>query len=251
MPLAEGIREGAPQGTRERILVLLRRHGRLTAPQLADLLHLTSVGVRRHLGLLERDGLVTAETCKPKRGRPAALYRLTDAGLEKFPRHYDEVAREALAFLKRQDAAVLSQFLAWRNERLAASYARRVEGATLAERTKALAEVLSEQGYMAEVEPDPAGDGLRLCQHNCTVEHLAAELPDLCASEAKLFERLLGSPVQREATIVEGAVRCVTRVHPEPRKPTPTTKSMTSTSKESRKRRVAPAPTPTAARSEA
>ncbi len=202
--------EAGRGGTRERILVLLRRHGRLSAPQLADLLELTPVGVRRHLTLLERDGLVTARVEKPKRGRPAAVYRLTDAGLETFPRHYDEVASEALAFLKRQDASVLSQFLAWRNERLAASYVKRVDGATLAERARALADVLSEQGYMAEVESTPGG--LRLCQHNCTVEHLATELPDLCASEAELFERLLGTPVEREATIVQGGVRCVTRV---------------------------------------
>jgi predicted ArsR family transcriptional regulator len=198
-------------GTRERILVLLRRHGRLSAPKLADLLDRTAVGVRRHLLLLERDGLVTAELSKPKRGRPTAVYRLTDAGLERFPRRYDEVALEALAFLKRQDPSVLSQFLAWRNERLAANYADRVEGATLAERARALADVLSEQGFMAEVEPTP--EGLRLCQHNCTVEHLATELPDICTSEAKLFERLLGTPVEREATIVDGGVRCVTQVH--------------------------------------
>ncbi|HEV8424578.1 MAG TPA: HTH domain-containing protein [Actinomycetes bacterium] len=197
-------------GTRDRILVLLRRHGRLSAPRLAELLQLTSVGVRRHLALLERDGLVVSATEKPKRGRPTAVYRLTDAGLETFPRHYDEVASEALAFLKDRDAATLAQFLAWRNERLAASYAGRVVGATLAERTDALAEVLNEQGFMAEVEP--AEGGLRLCQHNCTVEHLATELPDLCASEAELFERLLKTPVEREMTIVEGAVRCVTRI---------------------------------------
>jgi predicted ArsR family transcriptional regulator len=197
-------------GTRDRILVLLRRHGRLSAPGLAELLQLTSVGVRRHLALLERDGLVVSATEKPKRGRPTAVYRLTDAGLETFPRHYDEVAREALAFLKDRDAATLAQFLAWRNERLAASYAGRVDGATLAERTDALAEVLNEQGFMAEVEP--AEGILRLCQHNCTVEHLATELPDLCASEAELFERLLKAPVERESTIVDGAVRCVTRI---------------------------------------
>ena len=202
-------------GTRERILVLLRRHGRLSAPRLAELLQLTSVGVRRHLALLERDGLVGSSTEKPRRGRPTAVYRLTDAGLETFPRHYDEVAREALAFLKDRDAAALSQFLAWRNERLAASYAGRVEGATLAERTDALAEVLNEQGFMAEVEP--ADGGLRLCQHNCTVEHLATELPDLCASEAELFERLLGTRVERETTIVDGAARCETRIDLGPR----------------------------------
>jgi predicted ArsR family transcriptional regulator len=208
--------------TRERILLLLRRHGRLSAPRLAELLNINSVGVRRHLGLLERDGLVESTVGKPSRGRPAAIYRLTDAGLERFPRHYDEVAREALAFLKDHDAAALSQFLAWRNERLAASYAGRVDGATLAERTDALAEVLSEQGFMAEVESAPGG--LRLCQHNCTVEHLAAELPDLCTSEAELFERLLGTRVEREATVVDGAVRCVTRINLGRTIPSPTRK---------------------------
>jgi predicted ArsR family transcriptional regulator len=219
-------------GTRERILVLLRRHGRLSAPRLAELLQLTSVGVRRHLALLERDGLVGSTIEKPKRGRPTAVYRLTDAGLETFPRHYDEVAREALAFLKGRDAAILSQFLAWRNERLAASYAGRVDGATLAERTDALAEVLNEQGFMAEVEP---GDGgLRLCQHNCTVEHLATELPDLCTSEAALFERLLGTRVQREATIVDGAVRCVTRIPLGTRGKRPPTRTVPSPDKAAR-----------------
>ena len=212
--------------TRERILLLLRRHGRLSAPRLAELLNINSVGVRRHLGLLERDGLVESTVGKPSRGRPAAIYRLTDAGLERFPRHYDEVAREALAFLKDHDAAALSQFLAWRNERLAASYAGRVDGATLAERADALAEVLSEQGFMAEVESAPGG--LRLCQHNCTVEHLAAELPDLCTSEAELFERLLGTRVEREATVVDGAVRCVTRINLGRTIPSPTRKATRS-----------------------
>jgi predicted ArsR family transcriptional regulator len=230
-------------GTRERILVLLRRHGRLSAPRLADLLELTPVGVRRHLALLERDGLVTARIEKPKRGRPTAVYRLTDAGLETFPRHYDELAREALAFVKGHDASLLSQFLAWRNERLAASYAKRVDGATVAERAEALADVLSEQGFMAEVEPVPGG--LRLCQHNCTVEHLATEVPDLCASEAKLFERLLGSPVEREATIVQGNLRCVTHVQMDGRGKDTTGGQLRS------KRRTTPSPTHMPARSEA
>jgi predicted ArsR family transcriptional regulator len=236
--------EEGRRGTREEILVLLRRRGRLSAPQLADLLGLTPVGVRRHLALLERDGLVSAAVSKPKRGRPTAVYRLTDAGLETFPRHYDEVALQALSFLKGQDASVLSQFLAWRNERLAASYAKHVDGATLAERARALADVLSEQGFMAEVEPTP--EGLRLCQHNCTVEHLATELPDLCASEAKLFERLLGTPVEREATIVQGGVRCVTQVHLDERTEKPRSKQ-----RRSKRRNASTSPNQMAARSEA
>jgi AcrR family transcriptional regulator len=80
----------------------------------------------------------------------------------------------------------------------------------VAARLVELADALTEHGFMAEVESGP--DGLRLCQHNCTVEHIAAEYPGVCVSEAELFERLLGTTVVREATIVDGAVRCVTHV---------------------------------------
>jgi predicted ArsR family transcriptional regulator len=200
-------------GTRERILVTLRRHGGRTAPQLARELGLSAVGVRRHLTAMERDGLVTAGTAEPRSrtsGRPASVYRLTDAGLERFPRRYDQLAHEALSFLGADDGANLRRFLAWRNDRLAAGYGDRIMGDTAAERAHALAEALNEQGFMADVEP--AADGLRICQHNCTVEHIATEHPEVCASEAELFERLLGTPVVRETTIVDGDVRCVTRV---------------------------------------
>src|SRR4029450_9957402 len=114
--------------TRERILLLLRRHGRATAPQLARQLDLSVVGIRRHLPVLERDGLVEATVEKPARGRPTAVYRLTDAGLETFPRHYDELAVEALSFLQGGDGRALHAFLAWRNEQLAARYSPPLSG---------------------------------------------------------------------------------------------------------------------------
>lgn len=207
-------REPRRGATRDRIVVLLRRHGQLSASELAALVGVTRVAVRRHLGVLEQQGLVTRVRRAPGRGRPSLGYVLTDAGLESFPRHYDEVASEALSFLKSRDGAGLDAFLSWRNERLATEYAGRVRGATVEERANSLAELLSDQGFMAEVER--ADDGLRLCQHNCTVEHLASALPDLCASETELFERLLGAPVHRESTVVAGALRCVTRVEPRP-----------------------------------
>jgi predicted ArsR family transcriptional regulator len=241
------------RSTRGQIMVFLRRRGRLSASQLAGLLGMTTVGVRRHLVLLERDGLVTATTEKPKRGRPTAVYRLTDAGLETFPRHYDEIASEALTFLKGEDVGAFRRFLARRNERLAASFATHVEGATVEERAAALAEVLTQQGYMAEVEQTP--EGLQLCQHNCTVEHLAAELPDLCASETKLFEQLLGAPVRREATIARGGVRCVTQVdQPAGRAgslPRASTGNSTTETSPTSLDAATAAPAPTAARSQA
>lgn len=192
--------------TRERILLLLRRHGPLSATQLAKHLDLSPVGIRRHLTTLSRDGLVDWDVRKRPRGRPTAVYHLTDAGHETFPRHYDELSQEAITFLGRGDGSALRAFLAWRNERLAAAYHDRFSAGTVEERARELAAALNEQGFMAEVEATP--EGVRICQYNCTVEHVAAQHHDVCRSETALFERLLGTNVIRESTVVSGGNRC-------------------------------------------
>ncbi len=198
---------------------LLHRRGPRTASQLAAALGVTAVAVRRHVAALERDRLVeAAPSDRGTGGRPAVTYRLTDAGQETFPRHYDRIAHEALSFLG--DGQALQRFLAWRNEHLTRRYADRVHGESPEERVHALAEALDDDGFMAEVET--AEDGLRLCQHNCTVEHVATAHPDVCASETELFSRLLGAPVVRKQTIADGAVRCETHL--------PTTPASTASS---------------------
>ena len=44
--------------TRQEILDLLRRRGQMTAAELSESLGIGAVGVRQHIALLERDGLV-------------------------------------------------------------------------------------------------------------------------------------------------------------------------------------------------
>lgn len=200
-----------PIATRERIVVLLRQHTQLSAKELALELGVHAVGIRRHLVALEREGLVRFDLEHRPRGRPRAQWRLTDAALQHLPRRYEEVAREAMAFLKGQDGQLLGSFLQWRNDRLAVGYATAVSGSTVTERTQSLALALNEQGFMTQVEEQHDGTVL-LCQHHCVVEHVASDLPDLCASETALFERLLGFPVRREETLVSGGRRCVTHI---------------------------------------
>src|SRR5262249_36047125 len=54
--------------------------------------------------------------------------------------------------------------------------------------------------------------GDQLCQHHCPVAHVAAEFPQLCEAETEAFGRLLGTPVQRLATIAHGDGICTTHV---------------------------------------
>ena len=56
------------------------------------------------------------------------------------------------------------------------------------------------------------GAGVQLCQHHCPVAHVAAEFPQLCEAETAAFAELLGTHVQRLATIAHGDAVCTTHV---------------------------------------
>ena len=65
--------------TRQEILALLRRRGEMTATELSERLGIGAVGVRQHMALLERDGLVHTAAVRRGVGRPSHLYALTPA----------------------------------------------------------------------------------------------------------------------------------------------------------------------------
>ena len=79
-----------------------------------------------------------------------------------------------------------------------------------AERAKALATALTREGYAASTRQVGAGE--QLCQHHCPVAHVAAEFPQLCEVETAAFADLLGTHVQRLATIARGDAACTTHV---------------------------------------
>jgi predicted ArsR family transcriptional regulator len=96
-------------------------------------------------------------------------------------------------------------------------------------RPAALAAALSADGYAASAEQ--AGAGVQVCQHHCPVAHVAADFPQLCEAETEAFGRLLGTHVQRLATIAHGDGVCTTHIplHPQaPAAPAQTTMEATS-----------------------
>jgi predicted ArsR family transcriptional regulator len=52
--------------------------------------------------------------------------------------------------------------------------------------------------------------GEQLCQHHCPVQHVAERFPQLCEAETQVFAELLGTHVQRLATIAHGDGVCTT-----------------------------------------
>ena len=72
-----------------------------------------------------------------------------------------------------------------------------------------LALVFSDEGYAASVRQLPVV-GEQLCQQHCPVSHVAHEFPQLCEAETEAISRVLGTHVQRLATIAHGDGVCTT-----------------------------------------
>jgi len=237
---------GSERGTRAQIARLILENGPVTAAGLSTRLNLTPAAVRRHLDNLLADGMIETRSARRPasrgRGRPAKLFAITDVGRSAFEHAYDDLATGALRFLAEvAGPAAVAEFAYRQVADLENRYRPVVDAAAPGERVSALAEALSADGYAASASRVPAtttqstgnspatgnppgtraavtgahaaaASGEQLCQHHCPVAHVAAEFPQLCEAETEAFARLLGTPVQRLATIAHGDGICTTHV---------------------------------------
>ncbi|PUA79985.1 helix-turn-helix transcriptional regulator [Nocardioides currus] len=211
------VRAGGPPDTdaptRDRVARSILENGPSTAAALADRLDLTPAAVRRHLDHLADSGTVEARDQKVYgsrgRGRPAKVFALTDAGRDAFDQQYDDLAVQALRFLAETggDDAVM-EFARRRVAFVERDYASITEQDPSLSPAEALARVFTAEGYAASVRDLPIGD--QLCQQHCPVSHVAHEFPQLCEAETEAIGRVLGTHVQRLATIAHGDGVCTT-----------------------------------------
>jgi predicted ArsR family transcriptional regulator len=108
----------------------------------------------------------------------------------------------------------VARFAAERYDGVVRRYAPQLTATDPEERAAQLAGLLTGDGYASSVRPvaGPLIPTVQLCQGHCPVQHVAEEFPELCEAEARAFSELLGTHVQRLATIASGAHACVTNV---------------------------------------
>ncbi|WP_407650846.1 helix-turn-helix transcriptional regulator [Actinoplanes lobatus] len=217
---------GATDGrTRDRVAQLLLKRGAATAAELGAALSLSPAAIRKHLDAMLADHLVETREVRSNgprgRGRPAKAFALTVAAREDLnPHHYDGIASAALRWIAQHHgpeavSAFAAAQVAALEERCQTAL-RSADGDPIT-RAEALAEVLTAEGYAASATTIASGG--QLCQHSCPVAHVAAEFPQLCDAETEVISRLIGTHVQRLATIAHGDGVCTThipthRVHP-------------------------------------
>jgi predicted ArsR family transcriptional regulator len=210
-----------PDGhTRRAIVHLLLESGTITAGEIGDRLGLSAAGVRRHLDALidagDAESAAAAAWQQAGRGRPAKRFRLTQAGRAKLDHAYDDLA-----------AAAMRQLREIGGEDAVRTFARRrIDGilggvapadspsnADVEAAADRVAGALSKAGYVATTTRVGGPiHGVQICQHHCPVSHVAEEFPELCEAEQEAMAEVLGTHVQRLATIVNGNCACTTHV---------------------------------------
>ena len=204
--------------TRREIVRLLMESGSITAAEIGVKLGISAAGVRRHLDALVDGGDAESQPAAAwqhvGRGRPAKRYRLTAAGRAKLEHAYDDLASAAMRQLREigGDEAVRA-FARRRIDTILAGVTPVDSDEAVADAAEQVAGALSQAGY-ATTTTKVGGplQGIQICQHHCPVSHVAEEFPELCEAEQQAISEVLGTHVQRLASIANGDCACTTHV---------------------------------------
>jgi len=199
-------RIGETQGS---ILEHLKRHGSGTIPEIAQELELSVETIRTHLKFLGSEGLIERRGRRRSGpGRPEILYGLTDASDALFPDRGGKLLQNLAAFLdERGQGKLVRDFFDEQVERRRAAVRERIANLGDEDRIEAVARVLSEEGFMAEVVTDVEGrKALRLC--HCPMRDLVEVTKAPCRSELGFVREMLGKRLVRTSYIPSGDDAC-------------------------------------------
>ncbi|UCD50130.1 MAG: winged helix-turn-helix transcriptional regulator [Phycisphaerales bacterium] len=204
------------QVTRQQILDYLRRHGRATVRKLDQHLGLTSTGVRQHLTVLEREGLVEAKEQRGHVGRPALVYRLTEEGDGLYPKKYDELASILLDEVREVAGAQALQTLLRRvAAEFAEPYRTRLEERPLPERVSEATQIIQERG--SQVDWIQHGETWLIRQYTCPFPKVARRNSCVCALDVEFVRQLIGADARLSTSLLRDDGACTFRVrHAQP-----------------------------------
>ena len=202
--------------SQNRIMDRLKARGPQSVKILSKQLGMTTMGVRQHLADLETKGLV-AQTQQERqtRGRPVHLWKLSKSGHNRFPDSHSQTTLELIDVIRSSlGEESLNQLIDSRSKKVEANYRAELNAAApgLQQQIERLAQLRSEEGYMAEVRLLP--DGWMLIENHCPICRAATNCQQFCKSELEIFQRLFenNATVLRTDHLLEGARRCAYKI---------------------------------------
>ena len=202
------------RATRQEILEYLRRHGEATVRDLGGLLYLSRTGIRQHLIIMARDGLVAVRAIRGRVGRPAFVYSLTPAGDAFFPSRYDDLSNLLLEEIRHIAGSKGLQSVLMRvAARSAEPYEAGLQDLPLAQRVDEATRIINERGSVTDSRSNNAEEYL-INQYTCPFPNVARAHSGVCALEVEFVRRLTGGDARLVRSLLRGDRSCTYRVRP-------------------------------------
>lgn len=191
--------------TRGQVVQLLRR-GEATVNDLARELELTDNAVRAHLTSLERDGLVRQSGKRPGVRKPEALFALTPAAEQLFPKSYHVLIRQLLNVIgDRLSSAEIKELLEEAGRNIAAQQPKPSPDATHQEHLARILALVRDLGGLAETNSENPHE---IVGFSCPVGDVAKEHPEICTLIQSLLSEATGLSI-REKCDRSSRPRCI------------------------------------------
>jgi predicted ArsR family transcriptional regulator len=175
---------------------------------LCDKLGVSHNAIRQHLTALGAAGFATRIEPRPSGGRPQAMYAITEAGRELFPRQYGEIAgaliEKLYATLGRDQ--VLTMLRALGNDMATMQALLAQEPGDTESVTRELAKRMTALGYEAiatRYDGEP-----QIEAHNCVFHNLAAKHREVCHFDLAFLSAASGREVHHAECMVRGGRCC-------------------------------------------
>lgn len=199
----------------DKVLFCIKTKGPIPTAVIAKDLDMTGEAARQHIQKLTSLGLVEGVQCLSQSGagRPRQNWVLTELGHQRFPDTHAQLALQLIEHVRTIFGAEgLDKLISQREAESRAKYLALCNDLPFTEKLNTLAEIRSEEGYMARVEEDE-GSWLFIENH-CPICAAATVCQNFCRSELALFRDVVGdgAVVEREQYLLDGAGRCVYRV---------------------------------------
>ena len=162
---------------------------------------------------LEAEDSLTRETVSVGMGRPQYIYRLTQKGLDQFPKHYDEFAVTFLsAMADRVGADRMEEVLHDQWQQKALQYRDKIGNGSLRERIASLANLRTQEGYMVDwypLETEGKQEQYVFAEYNCAISQVAETFPSVCGHELEMLQAVFAdSSVERTHWMVGNEHQC-------------------------------------------
>lgn len=195
---------------------ILKKHGPQSVKALAEKLGVSTEGARFHLLKLERDGLVQSKSEVKGRGRPMQSWSLTEKGNAHFPDTHSELTVNLITLMRETlGNNAVDKVIDKHEQQTLSRYQEQMRDCKdLEGKVARLAEIRSNEGYMAEYEKD--ADGFLFIENHCPICAAATICQGFCTAELNIFKTVLGkdTKIERVEHIIAGERRCAYRITP-------------------------------------